>query len=96
MNRQKESKKFQKRIDKQASWLKRWRKKGISWEKVIIVGAIGWMIILPMVLGGYLGNYLDREYKIANETLSWTITFIVLGLFVGIYSVWKLFFYNKR
>lgn len=70
-------------------------KKGISWEKVMIIGAIGWMIVLPMVLGGYLGNYLDKHYKMEESTLSWTITFIVLGLFVALYSVWRVFFYKK-
>jgi len=95
LNREKESEKFQKSIEKQASWLKKWRKKGIFWEKIMIVGAIGWMIVLPMVLGGYFGNYLDRHYKMADTTLSWTLTFIILGLFVAIYSVWKVFFYKK-
>ena len=95
MNREKESEKFQKSIDEQASWLKKWRKKGIFWEKVMIVAAIGWMIVLPMVFGGYLGNYLDKYYKIQNSMLSWTITFIVLGLFIAIYSVWRVFFYKK-
>lgn len=95
MDRKNESEKFQKRIDEKASWLEKWRKKGITWEKVMIIGAIGWMIVLPMVLGGYLGNYLDKHYKMENGMLSWTITFIVLGLFVAMYSVWRVFLYKK-
>ncbi len=95
MNREKESEKFKKSIDKQASWLVKWRKKGIIWEKVIIVGAIGWMIVLPMVIGGYLGNYLDKHYKMQTGDISWTMTFIILGLFIAIYSVWRVFFYKR-
>jgi len=95
LDRKKESEKFQKSIEDQASWLEKWRKKGISWEKVMIIGAIGWMIVLPMVLGGYLGNYLDKHYKMEDGMFSWTITFIVLGLFVAFYSVWRVFFYKK-
>lgn len=95
MNREKEKEKFKKSIDKQASWLEKWRKKGIIWEKVMIVGAIGWMVVLPMVLGGYLGNYLDTHYSKQTGDTSWTMTFIILGLFVAIYSVWRVFFYKK-
>ena len=95
MDRKKENDAFQKRIEEQASWLEKWRKKGISWEKVMIIGAIGWMIVLPMVLGGYLGNYLDKHYRMEESMLSWTITCIVLGLFVALYSVWRVFFYKK-
>lgn len=95
MNKEKENEKFKKSIGKQASWLEKWRKKGIIWEKVMIVGAIGWMVVLPMVLGGYLGNYLDTHYKMQTGAISWTMTFILLGLFVAIYSVWRVFFYKR-
>ncbi len=95
MDRKKEKEKFQNSIDKQALWLKKWRKKGIFWEKVMIVGAIGWMVVLPMVLGGYLGNYLDKNYKMQTGSISWTMTLIILGLFVAIYSVWRVFLYKR-
>ena len=95
MSRKIESEKFQNDIDKQASWLQKWHKKGIFWEKVVIVGAIGWMIVLPMVMGGYIGNYLDQHFKTTTDTISWTITCIILGLFVALYSVWRVFLYKK-
>lgn len=95
MDKKTQKEMFQNNIDKQASWLKKWRKKGIFWEKVMLVGAIGWMIVLPMVLGGYLGAYLDKHYAVENSNFSWTLTLIILGLFVAIYSVWKVFFYKK-
>lgn len=95
LNREKESEKFKKSIDKQASWFEKWRKKGILWEKVMIVGAIGWMIVLPMVIGGYLGNYLDKHSMMQSGDISWTMTFILLGLIIAIYSVWRVFLYKK-
>ncbi|MCD6173668.1 MAG: AtpZ/AtpI family protein [Sulfurimonas sp.] len=95
MDKNQEKKKFQKSIEKQVSWLEKWRKKSILWDKVMTVGAMGWMVVLPMVIGGYLGNYLDKHYKIETSNTSWTITFIILGLFIAIYSIWKVFFYKK-
>jgi len=95
LNREKENEKFEKSIDKQTSWLVKWRKKGIIWEKVMIVGAIGWMVVLPMVIGGYLGNYLDKHNIMQAGDISWTMTFILLGLIIAIYSVWRVFFYKR-
>ena len=90
-----EEKRFKKQIEKQASWMRRWRKKGIFWQKVLTVGAIGWMVVLPMVIGGYIGRYLDSHLASAPETVSWTVTFIIIGLFVACYSIWKIFIYKK-
>ena len=90
-----EKKSFEEHIDRKASWMKKWRKKGIVWETVVVVGAIGWMVALPMVIGGYLGNYLDRHTQVGAGALSWTVTFIILGLFVALYSVWRVFIYKK-
>jgi ATP synthase protein I len=89
-----EKKKFEEKIGGQASWMKRWRKKGIFWQKVLTVGAIGWMVVLPMVVGGYLGRYADR-LAAGPETVSWTVTGILIGLAVACYSVWRVFLYKK-
>jgi len=82
-------------IDKKASWMQKWRKKGILWETVIVIGAVGWMIALPMVIGGYIGRYIDNNLSSSTDSISWSITFIVLGLFVALYSVWRVFIYKK-
>jgi len=86
---------FLEHIDKKASWMQKWRKKGILWETVIVIGAVGWMIALPMVIGGYIGRYIDNNLSSSTDSISWSITFIVLGLFVALYSVWRVFIYKK-
>jgi ATP synthase protein I len=85
---------FKEQIGKKASWMQKWRKKGIFWETVVIVGAIGWMVALPMVIGGYIGRYLDTM-DAGPQNVSWTMTLIILGLFVAVYSVWKIFIYDR-
>ena len=88
-----EKKRFEEEIGDEASWLQKWRKKGIFWEKVLTVGAIGWMVVLPMVVGGYVGRYLD-DLGAGPQSVSWTMTCILIGFFVAGYSVWKVFFYK--
>ncbi|MDA3947060.1 MAG: AtpZ/AtpI family protein [Helicobacteraceae bacterium] len=94
-NRDKKRYSFEEYIGKKASWMQKWRKKGILWETVIVVGAIGWMVALPMVIGGYVGSYIDRNMQVSTGGVSWTVTFILLGLFIALYSVWRVFIYKR-
>ncbi len=95
MNNNENKNSFEEHIGKKASWMQKWRKKGIVWETVIVVGAIGWMVALPMVIGGYLGGYIDKNFQAGTDGVSWTVTFIILGLFIALYSVWRVFIYKK-
>ncbi len=95
MNKNEKRNSFEENIDKKASWMKKWRKKGILWETVIVVGAIGWMVVMPMVIGGYVGSYIDKNIQTDTGGVSWTVTFIILGLFIALYSVWRVFIYKK-
>ncbi|MEA3374274.1 MAG: AtpZ/AtpI family protein [Campylobacterota bacterium] len=95
MNNNEEKNSFKEHIGKKASWMQKWRKKGIFWETVVIVGAIGWMVALPMVIGGYIGNHLDKNIEVSAGSVSWTVTFIILGLFIALYSIWRVFIYKK-
>ena len=47
-------------------------------------GKLGLMLVLPVVAGGYLGSWLDNEL----DSVSWMITFIFLGVFVGSVNVY--------
>jgi ATP synthase protein I len=44
------------------------------------------ILVLPIVAGAYLGNWLDNRIK--GYSFSWTITLIVLGVFVGSVDVY--------
>ena len=52
----------------------------------IYLGTLGLIFILPVIAGAYLGNWLDNRIK--GYSFSWTITLIVLGVFVGAVDVY--------
>ncbi|HWF38786.1 MAG TPA: AtpZ/AtpI family protein [Candidatus Acidoferrales bacterium] len=52
----------------------------------VYLGTLGLILVLPIVAGAYLGNWLDNRIK--GYSFSWTITLIVLGVFVGSVDVY--------
>ena len=52
----------------------------------IYLGTLGVIFVLPVVVGAYLGNWLDNRMK--GYSFSWTVTLIVLGVFVGAIDVY--------
>jgi ATP synthase protein I len=51
-----------------------------------MVGTLGWLIVIPTLLGTFLGRWLDREAGMG-------VTFTAAGLFVGLVAgcslAWK-------
>jgi ATP synthase protein I len=52
----------------------------------VYLGTLGLIFVLPVIAGAYLGNWLDNRIK--GYSFSWTITLIVLGVFVGAIDVY--------
>lgn len=50
------------------------------------LGTLGFIFILPVVLGAYIGLWLDNKFK--GYSISWSITLILLGVFVGAVNVY--------
>ena len=50
------------------------------------LGSIGLLFVLPMVVGAYLGRWLDE--RLAGYSVSWTIALIVGGVVVGAMNVY--------
>jgi ATP synthase protein I len=55
------------------------------WRQASLVGGGGWLFVVPVVGGAYLGRWLDR--RLADE-VSWTITGIVVGVGIGAWNLW--------
>jgi ATP synthase protein I len=52
----------------------------------IYLGTLGLILVLPIVAGAYLGSWLDS--RLPGYSFSWTVTLIVLGVFVGAIDVY--------
>jgi len=56
------------------------------WRGLGMVGAIGWMIVVPMLLGAFVGRWIDRR----SETgVFWTLSLLFIGLVLGCVSTWR-------
>lgn len=85
-----ENNKFSRDIEKSAKELLSARKeKSNFWRYANVLGVGGWVFVIPVVGGAYLGRYLDK--KMHGEGISWTITLLMIGIAVGVYNVWYLF-----
>jgi len=50
------------------------------------VGVLGWMIVAPMLLGLWLGHWLDRHF---GSGIFWSAPLLLAGLVIGCWSAWK-------
>lgn len=61
-------------------------------SQTIYIGTLGLLMVLPVVAGAYLGQWLDSLEP--GYSIRWTISLLLLGLVVGIFNVY--FFVNDR
>lgn len=50
------------------------------------IGVLGWIIVTPMLIGIFVGRWLDRTF---NAGLFFTAPLLMLGLALGCWSAWK-------
>ena len=56
--------------------------------QTIYVGTLGLMFVLPVVGGAYLGRWIDE--LASGYSIRWTISLILLGVFIGMFNVYYL------
>ena len=56
--------------------------------QTIYVGTLGLMFVLPVVGGAYLGRWIDG--MASGYSIRWTISLILIGVFVGMFNVYYL------
>ena len=54
--------------------------------QTIYLGVLGFLLVLPVIVGAYLGRWLDE--KISGYSLRWTLSLIILGVAVGAINVY--------
>jgi ATP synthase protein I len=63
------------------------KRRGVQgiWLGLGMFGLIGWAVTIPTLLGVLLGAFLDKRYPGVH---SWTLTLLIVGLFVGCLNAW--------
>jgi ATP synthase protein I len=56
-----------------------WR--GLGW-----IGSVGWMVVIPTLIGAFLGRWLDLQ---AGSGVFWTLSLLFAGLAAGCFGAWR-------
>ena len=67
---------------------KRWLREGEPslGRHLAQVGVLGWTIVVPALLGIFIGQWLDRRF---GTGIFWTGPLLMVGLALGCWSAWK-------
>jgi ATP synthase protein I len=77
---------LEKHLHKQS---KRWEdasKEKTARAQLGMIGSIGLLFSIPLVIGAYLGNWLDS--RLPGFSTSWTVSLIITGVFIGAFNVY--------
>jgi ATP synthase protein I len=55
-------------------------------QNLAMIGALGWSIVTPTLVGIFAGRWLDRTFE---SGIFWTLGLLVLGLTLGCTLAWK-------
>ncbi len=75
-------------VEKRAERRARWEREGERplWQNLSMIGALGWLIVTPTVLGALIGRWLDT---LMGQNVFWTGSLIFLGAVIGFYLAWQ-------
>lgn len=81
-------KKMQRAVRLREERSERWKKHGERslWQNLSMVGALGWLIVTPTLLGVLVGRWLDRTFETG---IFFTGSLIFLGVSFGCYLAWQ-------
>lgn len=80
--------KMQKAVRLREQRRERWKKEGERslWQNLSMVGALGWLIVTPTLLGVLVGRWLDDIFETG---IFFTGALIFLGVTIGCYLAWQ-------
>ncbi len=56
------------------------------WQGLSLVGAVGWMVVVPALIGIFIGRWFDRRFE---QGIFWTLSLLLIGLVLGCLSAWR-------
>lgn len=76
-----------KKIEKSAKRkYKAQQRKKNKWLYLGVVGSIGWLVVVPTLVGAAAGLWLDSHFP---QVLSQTLALMLAGLAVGCFNAWR-------
>ncbi|MEZ5852314.1 MAG: AtpZ/AtpI family protein [Hyphomicrobiaceae bacterium] len=65
-----------------------WQRSGERpvWRNLAMIGALGWLVVTPMLVGILVGRWLDTRY---GTGIFWSGALIMLGASLGGYLAWQ-------
>jgi ATP synthase protein I len=75
-------------VKKRRERRERWQREGersIS-QNLALIGALGWIIVIPTLAGIFIGRWLDRVF---GSGIFWTLGLLLAGLVIGCSLAWK-------
>jgi ATP synthase protein I len=65
-----------------------WRREGERsiGQNLAMIGALGWIIVTPTLLGVFAGRWLDHRF---DSSIFWTLGLMMAGLALGCALAWK-------
>lgn len=55
-------------------------------QNLAMIGALGWTIVTPTLIGIFVGRWLDREF---GSGIFWTLGLLFVGLAIGCTVAWN-------
>lgn len=65
----------------------RTQRRGVQdiWQGLGMFGLVGWAVAIPTLLGALLGIFIDKHKPGVH---SWTLSLLIVGLFLGCLNAW--------
>ncbi|MCP4212321.1 MAG: AtpZ/AtpI family protein [Halieaceae bacterium] len=87
MNRDDIHDRLEHKVGLQAKRLKKAEQERHHWlAQTLFIGSLGVMFVLPVIVGAYLGSWLDQQLE--EFSTSWTLSLIIVGVFIGAVNVY--------
>ena len=81
-------KKMHRAVDLREKRREQWEQEGERplWKNLSMIGALGWLIVVPTLIGVLLGRWLDKSF---DTGILFSGALIFLGIIFGSYLVWQ-------
>ncbi len=79
--------KLRRKVEQQAKRMRRAKDERPSLiAQTVYLGTLALLFVLPVVLGAYLGKWLDDQ--VSGYSFRWSVSLILLGVGLGIFNVY--------